>query len=268
MKQVCVVVSLILASCASGSAVKEANPAEESPSPNDELVAPQESVEDDTEADEPEETQPADTTVECLWGAQTNSTFNGQEYINVQVSQPCDVLTVHIETVVQIDPLLRVVDDASAHLGHEKVRLTIGREASVYESMEALLSDPAAGAEAAAVLPKSFDFEAMALARYDVLHSRQRSCRDEMLRLTGKQAEALKASRAKWRKRAQELANEWRFVPDAVDTVRHVHVIDPVLPAERIPPVTGPCQEFWISQPALTPVPRETDIHIFLRHGQ
>lgn len=270
MKNVYLLMAFLLAGCASGSA-SQVTP-ETAPPPDEQKGAPTE-VAEDSGRDEPAETneaEVADQTVECQTGgtvSRPNATLRAGEYINVQVGKACDVLTVHAERAHTIHQSLRTLDDARQLLGEDNVELVIGTEATVYQSREELLSDPDAGAEAAAVLPQEFDFETSALARYDVLHSSWKTCRDARLGMTGEQARARDESQQEWREKAQRLADEWRFVPDAVDTVRNQQVIDPVLPAERTYPASGPCQVSWIKQPALTPVPRDTAVRVYYGSG-
>ncbi len=191
--------------------------------------------------------------------------LDGGRYVQAATGEPCDDVSLHVYAAETVPAGLRMLDDVAARMGAEHVRLEIGTEATVYGSREEVVADAAAGAAAAAVIPKGFDFETMALARYDVLHSRRISCRDGMLRLRGKQVTAYRAAEEKWQKRAQKLAKRWLFVPEAGAEVRETHVIDPVLPAERTRPPDGPCGESWISQPALTAVPRDTLVRVLSR---
>lgn len=187
------------------------------------------------------------------------------QYINLNLRKVCDRLRINAERAHTIHQTLQLYDEALEIMGEAKVALVLGKEAKVYRTREELIADPEAGADAAAVLPKDFDFETHALARYQVLHSSRTQCRDQRLGMTGEQAKALDKDNVKWREKARKMHDEWRFVPDAVETVRDGQVIDPVLPAERNYPATGPCEEFWIEQPALTPVSREGRVGVYGR---
>jgi hypothetical protein len=191
--------------------------------------------------------------------------FGDEQYYEIGSGKPCDTVTVYIDTAEQLGQGLAAFDATSERLGAENVRLEIGTGALVYTSRDEVLADADAGPAALAAIPKEFDFATMALARYNVLHSRQVRCRDGMLRLTGKQVEAMRRSDEKWHKRRQQLASEWLYVAGATELVRDVHVLDPVLPAERAALPNGPCNETWITQPALTEVPHGAIVRLITR---
>lgn len=211
---------------------------------------------------------------ECVWAQrgpndlgsrESTLLFDGNRYVHTRSGKPCDTVTVYIGTVEQLGPGLAAFDDTTRVLGADHVAIEVGTAVTVYASREEVLADPDAGAPAAAVIPKKFDFEQMSLARYDVLHSRRVSCRDGMLGLTGAQAKALHRQAVKWQKRRERLATKWRFVSGAAAVIHDIEVLDPVLPAERTSPPDGPCKEAWITQPALTEVPREVAVRLLSR---
>lgn len=261
MRSLCIVVAGLMAGCGSSpSQVRDEQPEGRA------LVA--ENSEQTETSVVNEVVEVAEEEVAChVGGVETrpDAQIQAGQYINLNVRKVCDYLTVNAERAHTIHQTLWLYDEALEVMGEAKVALVLGREAKVYRTKDELIADPEAGVDAAAVLPKDFDFESHALARYQVLHSSRTQCRDQRLGMTGEQAKAMDKNNEKWREKARELQGVWRFVPDAVETVRDVQVIDPVLPAERNYPATGPCEEFWVEQPALTPVSREGRVGVYGR---
>ena len=263
MRSLCIVLAGLIAGCGSSpTQTKDEQPGETG------LVS--ENLEQTESSVVNEVVEVAEEEVVCHVGGEEtrpDAQIQAGQYINLNVRKVCDYLTVNAERAHTIHRTLQLYDEALEIMGEAKVDLVLGREAKVYRTREELIADPEAGADAAAVLPKDFDFESHALARYQVLHSSLTQCRDQRLGMTGEQAKAMDKYNEKWREKARELQGVWRFVPDAVETVRDGQVIDPVLPAERnnYPAATDPCEEFWIEQPALTPVSREGRVGVYGR---